>query len=216
MDLKLKKVRSKYGMEGYGLYWYLLEHIAVNVESHNLTFELEHDAEIIGEDVKISRDLVQEMMVFMVDLGLFENREGTITCLKMATRTDEYTQKLLRDFNFVPTRSLESPDKVPPNRIEENRIEEIQEVFNHWVSVMNKNSGTKLTGDRKRKIKARLNEGFTVSQIKQAVIGCKNSDYHMGQNDQRKLYNDIELICRSGSKVEGFIDIKPEDQEIWH
>ena len=32
MDAKLKKLRLRYGLEGYGLYWYLLECIARTVE----------------------------------------------------------------------------------------------------------------------------------------------------------------------------------------
>ena len=110
-------------MEGYGLYWYCLELIAQNVEKHNLSFELEHDSEIIAHDTGIHYELVQDMMAYMVELGLFEQSEGIITCLKMASRTDEYTQKLIRTKGVVPTISRQSPDKVPPNRIEQNRIE---------------------------------------------------------------------------------------------
>jgi len=91
-DAKLKKLRLKYGAQGYGIYWYCLELIARNVEKHNLTFELEHDAELIADDFKLSAELVQHIMTFMVDIGLFENTNGIISCLKMATRTDEYTQ----------------------------------------------------------------------------------------------------------------------------
>jgi hypothetical protein len=82
-------VRIKYGLQGYGLYWYCLELIAQNIEAHNLTFELEHDAEIIAHDVNISRDLVEEMMRFMVDQGLFEAGDGgRIFCMKMLKRMD--------------------------------------------------------------------------------------------------------------------------------
>lgn len=132
-DAKLKRVRMKYGMQGYGLYWYCLELIAANVEKHNMTFELEHDAEVIAFDAGINYALVQEMMTYMVDLGLFENTKGLITCLKMATRTDEYTLKLLRTPENVPTNSRHTPEKVPPIRIEEKRIDKNK-----------KESGTKL------------------------------------------------------------------------
>lgn len=101
-DAKLRKLRLKYGAQGYGIYWYCLELIARNVEKHNLTFELEHDAILIGDDFKLSGELVQEMMSYMVDLGLFENSHGVITCLKMSTRTDEYTQQLMRDMKKTP------------------------------------------------------------------------------------------------------------------
>lgn len=124
IDSKLKRLRLKYGMEGYGLYWYCLECIAKNVESHNLTFELEEDSELISADTNIHRERVQEMMAFMVDAGLFENRDGSITCLKMATRTDEYTQKLMKNIKSVPTVSRHDPDNVRLNRREEKRIEE--------------------------------------------------------------------------------------------
>jgi len=119
-DAKLRRVRMKYGLEGYGLYWYCLELIAAGVEAHNLTFELEHDSEIIAFDTGLHRDIVQEMMTYFCNLGLFENVDGTITCLKMASRTDEYIRKTLR------TNSGQTPDKlrIKSRLIEEKRIEE--------------------------------------------------------------------------------------------
>lgn len=102
-----------HGLEGYGLYFFCLELIARTVEKHNLTFELEHDAEIISHRVGIHRERVEEMMRCMVDLGLFENDRGVITCLKMATRTDEYTQKLVKESNILPMLSRQSPDSIP-------------------------------------------------------------------------------------------------------
>ncbi len=111
-DAKLKKLRLKYGATGYGIYWYCLELIARNVEKHNLTFELEHDAELIADDFKLSSDLVQHIMTFMVEIGLFENNNNIITCLKMATRADEYTQQLMRE-NKKLALVNKSPDSVP-------------------------------------------------------------------------------------------------------
>src|SRR4030067_2711611 len=125
MDAKLRKLRLKYGMEGYGLYWYCLELVARSVEKHNLTFELEHDAELIASDTGIYYERVQEMMTFMIGMGLFENTGGIITCLKMASRTDEYTQQLIRNSNNPPRVSRESPESIAriSEVIEENRIE---------------------------------------------------------------------------------------------
>jgi len=124
MDAKLKRIRAKYGMEGYGLYWFCLELVAQNVDKHNLTFELEHDAELISIDTGIHYEIVQEIMQEFVKLGLFENTGGLITCLKMATRTDEYTQQVMRSKENIGTLSRHSPDKLPGIRREENRIEE--------------------------------------------------------------------------------------------
>lgn len=88
-DAKLTRVQMKYGMEGYGLYWYCIELIASCINENNLTFELEHDAEIIAHKTGIHYERVQEMMAYMVDLGLFENRNGNIACMKLLKRLDQ-------------------------------------------------------------------------------------------------------------------------------
>ncbi|QDP58319.1 MAG: hypothetical protein Unbinned8622contig1005_60 [Prokaryotic dsDNA virus sp.] len=87
-DARLRKLVLAYGMEGFGLYWYCIELIAGDVSSDKYTFELEHDAEIISHDTGISVTKVNEMMAFMVDLRLFENDGGVITCMKIAKRLD--------------------------------------------------------------------------------------------------------------------------------
>ena len=126
-DAKLRKLRIKYGAQGYGIYWYCLELIARNVEKHNLTFELEHDAELIADDFKLSTELVQEMMVYMVNLGLFENKQGVITCLKMSTRTDEYTQKLLKENQVCPDNVRTLSNNGPIKSGDDPRISELIE-----------------------------------------------------------------------------------------
>ena len=89
MDAKLRRLKMQWGMEGYGLYWYCLEIIVQEVTSNKFTFELEHDAEIISYDTGISVEKVNKMMASMVDLELFENADGRITCLKLAKRLDQ-------------------------------------------------------------------------------------------------------------------------------
>lgn len=79
----------KYGARGYGLYWYCLECIAMSVDEHHLTFELEHDAVILAHDLQMDTTVVEEIMLYMVNVGLFENAGGKITCLKMLKRLDQ-------------------------------------------------------------------------------------------------------------------------------
>jgi hypothetical protein len=78
-----------HGMEAYGLYWHCLELIASNVTADNLTFELEHDSELIAYQTGHSRDRVEAIMRDMVQMGLFESSHGKITCLKMMSRIDQ-------------------------------------------------------------------------------------------------------------------------------
>ncbi len=90
----LTKVRMKYGADGYAIYWYCLELIAADLgTSPTVTFELTHDAEVIGHNLKIDQLKVEEIMRYMVELGLFENSDNTITCLKLAKYLDKKTTR---------------------------------------------------------------------------------------------------------------------------
>jgi hypothetical protein len=86
LDEKLQEVLLDYGLEGYGLYWYCIELIVGKVSSENITFELKHDARIIARNTNSTVQKVEEMMKRFVDVGLFENQEGRITCMKVARR----------------------------------------------------------------------------------------------------------------------------------
>lgn len=88
-SLKLRKVRRKYGADGYAIYWFCLEAIAYDVNKDNLTFDLKEDAETIGFELTIQEKRVEEIMRYMVEIGLFENSNQTITCLKLAERLDK-------------------------------------------------------------------------------------------------------------------------------
>lgn len=81
------------------------------------------------------------------------------------------------------------------------------ELFKYWRDVMGKDISTsKLTPRRDKAIKARLNQGYTFEQIKAAIDGCRNDPFSMGQNKRQKPFNDIELICRNGEKLESFLE----------
>lgn len=99
---------------------------------------------------------------------------------------------------------------------------DIQEAFNCWVQVMGKNTSTKLNKKREAAVRARLKEGYTIEQIKQAIFGCSKTPHNMGINAQRKRWDDLELICRDGNNVERFMDnahnppaAQPQQQNKW-
>jgi hypothetical protein len=79
-----------------------------------------------------------------------------------------------------------------------------QEVFEHWKAVM-EHPESRFTANRREAVTDRLKEGYTVEQLKRAVSGCRASDFHRGKNDRGAVYDDLELICRSGEKVENFM-----------
>ena len=78
-------------------------------------------------------------------------------------------------------------------------------IFEYWLKVMDKNPKRAILNEKRKKaIKARLKEGYTAEGIMEAIDGCKLDPFSMGQNNRGKAYNDIELICRDGSKLEHF------------
>ena len=98
--------------------------------------------------------------------------------------------------NGVPTES-QLLDKI--------RLDNINTCFSYWQNRMGREK-SKLTAKRKKSIQGRL-VNFTVDDIKQAIEGCFNSEFHMGANSGKALHNDIELICLSDEKLEHFQSI---------
>ena len=146
-DAKIRKLIIKYGPTGYAMYFYCLELIAGNVTDANITFELEHDAEIIADGLKVpgtaeraSVDVVNDIMRYMVSLGLFELSGERITCFKMARRLDQSmtnSKKMRSIISGIRDNSADvmtchdmSQDvmlekkRIEQNRQEENRTEE--------------------------------------------------------------------------------------------
>ena len=129
-DAKLQNVLLDYGLEGYGLYWYCIELIAGNVDQDTITFHLEHDARIIARNTGSTPQKVEEMMRYFVEVGLFENCDGVITCLKLAKRLDKsmtsnpQMRKLieqLKNHDSVMTESENvMQDKI---RLDQNRLD---------------------------------------------------------------------------------------------
>lgn len=141
-DAKIRKLILKYGPVGYAIYFHCLELIGGNVNDSNVTFELEHDAEIIADNLKIpSRgdndpsQVVHEVLAFMIDLKLFElNDDGKISCIKMLKRLDSSMtsnprfRKLLQEakesHDSVMIKSTINHDDVMQEVEEEIEIEE--------------------------------------------------------------------------------------------
>ncbi|MDH4127679.1 MAG: DUF4373 domain-containing protein [Spirochaetota bacterium] len=94
-NAKIKKLILKYGAEGYAIYFHCIELITEAVSDSNITFQLEHDSEIIADNLKIKGnsnqsgiDRVNEIMRYILSLNLFEENNGKITCYKLLKRLD--------------------------------------------------------------------------------------------------------------------------------
>ena len=132
-DAKIEKLIMKYGIEGYGLYFACVEIIAGSLTNEKITFELEHDAEILAYKFKIDSIQVEEMMKYMVKLGLFETHDNRIFCYKLASRIDSSMIKnpeLLKIKKGIQENSRsfkKEQEKSLQIRLDKNRLEDKKE-----------------------------------------------------------------------------------------
>ena len=91
---------------------------------------------------------------------------------------------------------VESPSK---------KNNDVSRIFEYWqVSMLHKDA--KLSPKRIKKIKTALSTWGFERCIK-AVKGCALSPYHMGENKQGYVYDDLELILRDDKHVDMFCKI---------
>ncbi|MCE2029266.1 Lin1244/Lin1753 domain-containing protein [Sessilibacter corallicola] len=128
-DAKLKKVKQRYGLTGFGLYWYCVEQIAGTVDKDNISFELEEDAETIAYEWRIEESQVQSILSYFCDLGLFEMVNNKITCLKLAKRLDDTNAKnpqikeLIKKLTSRKTQNNTEELPKAPEKIVETQME---------------------------------------------------------------------------------------------
>lgn len=137
-DAKIKKLLIKHGAIGYAIYFHCLELIAAETSESNLTFELEHDSEIIADNLHIKGTaeksgiaIVEEIMRFIIDLDLFQESNGRIFCFKLLKRLDSSMTSNTK-FRELIVKSKEHHDRImipscKPNQQEEPNQQEQQE-----------------------------------------------------------------------------------------
>jgi len=113
---------------------------------------------------------------------------------------------------IVDTSSMSTKEKENEERMEKKRQEleilkkQEQEIFDYWREKLDHPQSV-LESKRSKAIRGRLKEGYSVDRIKQAIDGIKLSPHNMGVNDRNTVFDDIELICRSGSNVDRFANM---------
>ena len=95
-DEKLRRIQDKFGLEGYGLYWIILETIAEKLDKNNCaSMELSYKnwKKITG----ISTKKFQKFLTFAQELEIFvvKNSQNLITigCPNLLKYRDEYSSR---------------------------------------------------------------------------------------------------------------------------
>jgi len=79
------------------------------------------------------------------------------------------------------------------------------DIFAYWRTAAGKGMA-KFTPERRAKVRARLRDGYGVAAIKRAIDFVCADPWHTGGNPDGKVFVDLELICRNGTKLERYIE----------
>lgn len=79
-------------------------------------------------------------------------------------------------------------------------------VFEFWQETM-EHPRAKLDATRRRKIERALKDGYGVEELKLAVSGARQSEWHRGKNPEGKIWDGLTMILRDSEQIEKFMQI---------
>ena len=96
------------------------------------------------------------------------------------------------------------PSLVNPTSGKTRRAEVVASVLDHWASQAYFERRPKETPARRKRVMARLAEGFSEEELKAAISGAARDPWLMGKDPKTngKAYKDIETILRDAGQVE--------------
>lgn len=86
--------------------------------------------------------------------------------------------------------------------LEDNLTADERDVWKCWQVELHHPKAV-LTRDRLKLIRKWL-PAYGVERLQAAILGCKRSPHHMGQNDRHQVYDSLELILRDAKHIEEF------------
>lgn len=112
------------------------------------------------------------------------------------------TGLLLGSENETQLKALQTPDSRLQNKEQEylSSSSTTAVVFEHWKQTFNH---PKARMDAKRtKAIAGMLKLFGTDDLLKSISGYRKSNWHMGKNDRKKVFDDIELFMRDAKHVE--------------
>lgn len=85
----------------------------------------------------------------------------------------------------------------------------IETIFDFWRKTLNHNRA-KLDDARKKIIRKALRDGYSETDLLDAITGCSMSEWHMGKNNRSTKFDSLGLILKSSDNIDKFIAIKTQ------
>jgi len=131
-DVRVKRLIREYGVEGYGIYNYVLELVVRRLDEDSPLPDLEESSNDIASDMGMDTVVVEKIMWFCIQQGLFEQDEvsGRILASKIykfleggQTRS-ERLKAMIKAYKAGNSVSQTVSDSLGLSEREENRLEE--------------------------------------------------------------------------------------------
>lgn len=206
-DEKIKKLLYDLGMEGYGVYWSVIEDLYQNNNS------LEVNYSRISYDYHCSSELV-EKVVENYNLFLVENDKFSSISIKKrlelreakSLKAKERAEKRWGSNADDSTTAMHENNSS--NAIKESKVKDIKinidssKLLNEFNTILGKRA--RVVPDKaKKQLKARLKEGYTKQDIILALKNASKDSFHMDNNYK---YLTLEFITRP-DKLEKFVNM---------
>jgi len=100
----------------------------------------------------------------------------------------------------------------PPALVAVASRSDVDEVLDHWAIKLYPGRKPLFDDKRRKRVKSRLREGFTVERLKLAIDGALKDDFLMGlkQGSPKNGYRDVATVLRDAAQVERLIELAPK------
>ena len=124
-DQKIKKLISKHGYLGYGLFWAIVEDLYNNANALHLDYDsIAYDLRTTNELVK---SIINDFDLFVIDGDIF----GSMSIQKRLDERDEKSKKASKSAHYRWNKSKSDANALPTqsdsNAIKEKKVKEIKE-----------------------------------------------------------------------------------------
>lgn len=171
-DLKRQKICIKLGLDSLELETVVKRLVTVGLVSHNL------------QPVKwAKRQFVSDSSTKRV--RKFRERQRNVSVAPSEDRLQKQSTEAEEKKRSVALKRDDGP---------------VERIFDHWRSEF-RHPKAGLDPKRRRSIQRSL-EAYDEDTLKAAISGYKLSPHHMGQNDQRTVYDDISLFLRDAEHID--------------
>ncbi len=166
--------------------------------------ELEDKRSAYSDRQKRHRETRDSRVLSRVTLRVTPGRDGSLSGSDLSTENpdgDSHRAIALTPAEETRVRLISS--RPPPPKPDPTAAQ-VVEVLEHWAAKLYPGRKPLFDDKRRKRVKARLAEGFTVERLKRAIDGSLRDDFLMGRRDgsPKGGYRDVATVLRDAAQVE--------------